>query len=308
MFAFPIHSPVQEIKYNVPEGYQLFIKRDDLIDPLISGNKWRKLKYQLTEAQHQHKKTLVSFGGAYSNHLLALASAAAKFGFNCVGIVRGDEVRKPSETLLLCQMLGMKLLYVSREEYKNKPTLFEHYFGEDTDAFFIDEGGFSALGAKGCEEIISELKEEYSDIFIAAGTACTSAGIINAIQKNKLNTHLHSVVVHNGLAEINSNLAQLCLPDTHYPIPNTRYSLLNTQEYGRYAQHTDNLLQFCLDFQHHTGILLDPVYTAKALAKCYNWMEENPSTQAIKKILFVHTGGLLGNLGKMEAFEKFLAR
>ena len=128
MFAFPIHSPVQEITYNVPAGYQLFIKRDDLIDPLISGNKWRKLKYQLAEAQHQHKKTLVSFGGAYSNHLLALASASAKFGFKSVGIVRGEEVRKASETLLLCRMLGMKLIYVSREEYKNKPALFEHYF------------------------------------------------------------------------------------------------------------------------------------------------------------------------------------
>ncbi len=299
MFNFQIHSPVQEIKYNVPEGYQLFIKRDDLIDPLISGNKWRKLKYQLAEAQDQHKKTLVSFGGAYSNHLLALASASAKFGFKSVAFVRGEEVRKPSETLLLCEMLGMKLIYVCREDYKNKKALFDARFANDADAYFIDEGGFSALGAKGCEEIISELTEEYSDIFIAAGTACTSAGILNAIYKNKLNTHLYSVVVHNGLEEIITNLTQLLLPDT-------RYSLLDTQEYGRYAQHTDELLQFCIDFQRNTGILLDPIYTAKALAKCYKWMQENPSTNTLKKILFVHTGGLLGNLGKMKAFEKFL--
>ncbi len=299
MFAFPIHSPVQEITYNVPNGNKLFIKRDDLIDPLISGNKWRKLKYQLLDAQHQHKNTLVSFGGAYSNHLLALASASAKFGFKCVGIVRGEEARKSSETLVLCQMLGMEIIQVNREEYKNKTALFEQYFSQNSDAYFIDEGGFSALGAKGCEEIISELTEEYTDIFIAAGTACTSAGIINAIQKNNLQTHLHSVVVHNGLEEITTNLTQLLLPDT-------RYSLLDTQEYGRYAQHTDELLQFCIDFQRNTGILLDPIYTAKALAKCYKWMQENPSTNTLKKILFVHTGGLLGNLGKMKAFEKFL--
>jgi 1-aminocyclopropane-1-carboxylate deaminase len=196
-------------------------------------------------------------------------------------------------------MLGMKLIFVSREEYKNKKALFDARFANDTDAYFIDEGGFSELGAKGCEEIITELTEVYNDIFIAAGTACTSAGIINAIQKNKLNTHLHSVVVHNGLAEIKTNLALLCLTAP-------RYSLLTTTEYGRYAQHTDALLQFCLDFQQNTGILLDPIYTAKALAKCYKWMQENPSTTLTKKILFVHTGGLLGNMGKMDAFEKFL--
>lgn len=308
MLDFPIHSPVQEIKYNVPEGYELYIKRDDLIDPLISGNKWRKLKYQLAEAQHQHKKTLVSFGGAYSNHLLALASASAKFGFKSVAFVRGEEVRKPSETLLLCEMLGMELMYVNREDYKNKSTLFENYFGKNSDTYFIDEGGFSALGALGCEEIISELTEEFTDIFIAAGTACTSAGILNAIHKNKLNTHLHSVVVHNGLEEITTNLAQLLLPDTRYSLPDTQYSLLATPEYGRYAKHTDELLQFCLDFQRNTGILLDPVYTAKALAKCYKWMQENPSTNTVKKILFVHTGGLLGNLGKMQAFENFVKK
>lgn len=301
MIDFPIHSPVQEITYEVPKGYQLFIKRDDLIDPLISGNKWRKLKYQLLDAQHQHKKTLVSFGGAYSNHLLALASAAAKFGFKSVGIVRGDELRKPSETLVLCQTLGMQLIQVSREEYKNKRALFELHFANNSDAYFIDEGGFSALGAQGCEELVDELTDEYSDIFIAVGTACTSAGIINALYKNKLNTHLHSVIVHNGLDEISSNLAQLLLP----ALPATHYSLLTTN-YGRYAQHTPELLQFCIDFQSNTGILLDPVYTAKALAKCYEWMNENPSTENTKKILFVHTGGLLGNLGKMEAFEKML--
>jgi 1-aminocyclopropane-1-carboxylate deaminase len=312
MFAFQIHSPIQEITYNVPEGYQLFMKRDDLIDPLISGNKWRKLKYQVAEAHHQHKTKLVSFGGAHSNHLLALASASAKFGFSSIAFVRGEEARKPSEILLLCKMMGMKIIQVSRDDYKNKPALFNSYFKEDALAYVIDEGGLSALGAKGCEEIISELTEEYTDIFIAAGTACTSAGILNAIHTNKLNTHLHSVVVHNGLEEIKSNLAQLLLPDTQYSLPSTPYSipanrlsLHATQEYGRYAQHTNELLEFSFQFQRNTGILLDPVYTAKALATCYKWMEENTSTTTIKKILFVHTGGLLGNLGKMEAFEKF---
>jgi 1-aminocyclopropane-1-carboxylate deaminase len=299
MFHFPIHSPIQEITYNVPGGYKLYIKRDDLIDPLISGNKWRKLKFQLEDAHQQHKKTLVSFGGAYSNHLLALASAAAKFGFKSVGIVRGDELRKSSETLVFCQMLGMEIIPVSREEYKHKQALFEHYFGKDTTAYFIDEGGFSALGAKGCEELITELEEEYSDVFIAAGTACTTAGIINAIKKNNLHTHVHSVVVHNGLDEIQQNLTQLLLPDT-------KYSLLDTKEHGRYAQHSPELLTFCIDFQQHTGILLDPIYTGKALYACYQWMKQTSNTATTKHLLFVHTGGILGNLGKLNVYEEFI--
>src|SRR6201996_9710228 len=120
---FEIFSPVQEIHNQVFEekGIKVFVKRDDLIHPIISGNKWRKLKYLLKQAQAESKTHLVTFGGAYSNHLLAHAAAAAKFGFKSTGIVRGEEVN--NDTLFLCRLYGMKLIFTDRESYRDKPAL-----------------------------------------------------------------------------------------------------------------------------------------------------------------------------------------
>ncbi len=304
MFEFPIHSPVEQITYDVPDGYSLFIKRDDLIDPLISGNKWRKLKFTLQEAHKQGKTTLVSFGGAYSNHLLALASAAAKFQLKSIAFVRGDEEQTENTMMIISRMMGMQFIRVSRDEYRDKPALFKKYFEKDDTAFFVDEGGMSAEGSLGCEEIIEELTDTYTDIFLAAGTGCTTAGIINAIKKKQLHTHVHSVVVHRGVEEVSTNITRYTIHDTRYSTFDTHYSLLTTPM--RYAQHSPELLQFCITFQQNTGIMLDPIYTGKAMMKCYEWMKGNPDGSG--KILFIHTGGLLGNLGKLDAFLPYLPR
>src|SRR6201991_1852242 len=138
-----IFSPVHQIKDKLfdEQGLEVFIKRDDLIHPIISGNKWRKLKYLLKQAQTENKTHLVTFGGAYSNHLLATAAAAARFGFKSTGIVRGEKV--DNDTLFLCRLHGMELIFTDRESYKDKPALFQQYFAGDPDAFFIDEGGAS---------------------------------------------------------------------------------------------------------------------------------------------------------------------
>src|SRR6201986_4953687 len=124
-----IFSPVQQINNTLfdKRGLKLFIKRDDLIHPIISGNKWRKLKYLLKKAQAENKNHLVTFGGAYSNHLLATAAASAKFGFKSTGIVRGEEVN--NDTLFLCRLHGMNLLFTDRESYRDKPALFYKFFG-----------------------------------------------------------------------------------------------------------------------------------------------------------------------------------
>lgn len=302
MFDFPIHSPIQQIRYNVPDGFELYIKRDDLIDPLISGNKWRKLKYALEDARTKNKNTLVSFGGAFSNHLLALASASAKFGFKTVGFIRGDEERQQSIFCTLYEMFGMQLIPLSREEYNDKTSAYNKHFETNEDAYFIDEGGRSALGTKGCEEIISELDTAYDHLFLAAGTGCTSAGILNAIHKNNLPSHLHVVAVHKGYDDIDSSIKELS--SAPYSIPNTQYSLHPSNT--RYAQHTDEILRFCIDFQKNTGILIEPIYTAKALMACYEWMKANRGNGNTQKVLFIHTGGMLGNLGKMEAFSQLL--
>src|ERR1700748_2175762 len=160
-----IYSPVQQIhdKLFDERDLKLFIKRDDLIHPIISGNKWRKLKYLLKRAQAENKNHLVTFGGAYSNHLLATAAAAAKFGFKATGIVRGEAVQ--NDTLFLCRLHGMELLFTDRESYRDKPALFKKHFAGNPRAFFIDEGGASAEGAKGCSELVDELKDTYAHIF-----------------------------------------------------------------------------------------------------------------------------------------------
>src|SRR5471030_868604 len=139
-----IYSPVQQLhdKLFDEKHIKVFIKRDDLIHPIISGNKWRKLKYILKRARAENKNHLVTFGGAYSNHLLATAAAAAKFGFKATGFVRGEPV--DNDTLFLCRLHGMQLIFVDRGPYRDKPALFQKHFGGDEDAFFVGEGGASA--------------------------------------------------------------------------------------------------------------------------------------------------------------------
>src|ERR1700744_2054581 len=176
-----IYSPIHQIQDPLfdEQGLSVFIKRDDLIHPIISGNKWRKLKYVLNRAQVEGKHHLVTFGGAYSNHLLATAAAAARFGFKATGFVRGEEVN--NDTLFLCRLHGMDLQFIDRDSYRDKQALFQKYFGGDDGAFFIDEGGASAEAAQGCSELVDELTEEYDHLLCACGTGTTAAGIINGL-------------------------------------------------------------------------------------------------------------------------------
>ena len=188
-----IFSPVQQISDELfdKKEIKVFIKRDDQIHPIISGNKWRKLKYILRRAEQENKKHLVTFGGAYSNHLLATAAAGAQFGFKTTGIVRGEQV--DNDTLFLSRLHGMNLLFTDRNSYKNKQALFEKHCSNDKEAFFIDEGGASAEGVQGCSELVDELTEPYDHIFCACGTGTTAAGIITGMQKHNLSAVFHAV-------------------------------------------------------------------------------------------------------------------
>lgn len=288
---FPIHSPIEKLSYR---GYNnIFIKRDDLIDPMISGNKWRKLKYSLKEAIGQSKDTIVTFGGAHSNHLLATASACAKFNLKSIAFVRGEEIKDSiSDVLFLCKMFGMHLIFVDRKEYLDKESLYNNHFKNNSDTYFIDEGGLSQQGMIGVAEMLDELNEAYDEIYLAAGTGCTTAGLLKGIYDRNLKCIVHSVVVHKHVNEIQSNLEK-------YSIPLTQLELHSTEEFGSYAQHSKELLEFCVDFTQSTGIIIDPIYTGKALFKMY----EQGSLTSASKVLFIHTGGIFGNLGKKSAFN-----
>jgi 1-aminocyclopropane-1-carboxylate deaminase len=281
-----IYSPVQQISNKLfdEQGISVFIKRDDLIHPMISGNKWRKLKYILKKAVAGNKTHLVTFGGAYSNHLLATAAAAAKFGFKSTGIVRGEEIS--NDTLFLCRLHGMELIFTDRESYRDKPALFNKYFGNDPNAFFIDEGGAGIEGARGCAELIDELTETYDHIFCACGTGTTAAGIINGLQSHKLNTEFNAVSVFKNGGFIKDEIDKY---------------LITPAEYHLHTKTDNKLIGFIKQFVADTGILIEPVYTGKMLYAIYDLAAKGHFKPG-SKILAIHTGGLLGLLGMKDKF------
>jgi 1-aminocyclopropane-1-carboxylate deaminase len=289
-----IYSPVHQIKNKLfdEQGLSVFIKRDDLIHPIISGNKWRKLKYILKTASAQNKSHLVTFGGAYSNHLLATAAAAAKFGFKATGIVRGEEIE--NNTLFLCKLHGMALLFTDRESYRDKPAFFNKYFGDDTEAFFIDEGGASPEGVQGCAELVDELTQPYDYLFCACGTGTTAAGIINGLQKQGLNTQFNAVPVFKNGGFIKDEI------DKYLNTP-ANYQLHTDYHFGGYAKTDNELITFIKQFVADTGILIEPVYTGKMLYAIYDLAAKNYFKPG-SSILAIHTGGLIGLLGMKDKF------
>ena len=289
-----IFSPVQQISNPLfdKHGVKVFLKRDDLIHPMISGNKWRKLKYLLKNAQTHHKNHLVTFGGAYSNHLLATAAAAAKFGFKSTGIVRGEDV--DNDTLFLCKLHGMQLLFTDRESYRDKPALFNQYFGDNENAIFIDEGGASAEGARGCSELVDELTETYDHIFCASGTGTTAAGIINGLTNHQLKTRFNAIPVFKNGGFLKEEI------DRFLTTP-ANYDLHLDYHFGGYGKVTDELISFIKQFVATTGIVIEPVYTGKMVYALYDLIARNYFKPG-SNILAIHSGGIWGLLGMKEKF------
>ncbi|OKS85296.1 1-aminocyclopropane-1-carboxylate deaminase/D-cysteine desulfhydrase [Mucilaginibacter polytrichastri] len=292
VFDLEIYSPVQEIKHPLftDKGLYVHIKRDDMIHPVISGNKWRKLKYTMVAAHQASKTHLVTFGGAYSNHLLATAAAAAKFGFKSTGFVRGEEVS--NDTLFLCRLHGMQLIFTDRDSYRDKQVLFDQHFGNDDSAFFINEGGASAAAAQGCSELVAELPQTYDHLFCACGTGTTAAGILNGLQH--LPTLFHAVPVLKGGEFIADEIKQ-------YTEHNPMYELHTQYHFGGYAKTTPELIDFIQGFIASTGILIEPVYTGKMMYALFDLARKDHFKPG-SSILAVHTGGLIGLLGMKEKF------
>lgn len=259
------------------------MKRDDLLHPFVSGNKYRKLKYLAADAKQLGKNHLVTFGGAYSNHLVATASAGAALGLKTTAILRGEEELN-NPMLSICQLYGMELKQISRELYRDKDKTFSSFFSdEDTDVYRIEEGGYSALGAKGCKDLLGELKQPYQHIFCAVGTGTTLAGLINGADAN---TTINGVVVLKGAEYIKGEI------DSLLPQPKA-YTLHHNFHFGGYGKFDKEVIDFIKRYAVQTGVLLDPVYTAKMMLGLTQLVEQDyfaPNT----KILAIHTGGLWG--------------
>ncbi len=289
-----LDSPLQHLK-----GFgtqQLFVKRDDLIDPYISGNKWRKLKYIVDTAKNQRKNHLVTFGGAYSNHLLATAAACSRLGLKSTAFVRGEASECiNNEILMLCKLFGMELIFTDRVSYKEKNTLFQMHFGSDQNALFVAEGGAGPEAVRGCAEIIAELPADTDHIFCAAGTGTTAAGLLTGIYQQGLKTKLHVVPVLKGGAFIADEILK-------YTGNNAQLVLHTEYHFGGYAKTTSTLIEYIKRFTTTEGILVDPVYTGK-MFYALNDLYERQYFKPTDKIVALHTGGLLGLMGMKDKFH-----
>ena len=269
----------------------LFIKREDLIHPYISGNKFRKLKYNLDEAIKLKKKSLLTFGGAFSNHIVATAVAGEIAGLKTFAIIRGEELGlnlaktlEENATLRRAHESGMKFHFVSRELYRQKTSFgfIEKMKNKWGDFYLIPEGGTNIFGVQGCEEILSVEDKKMNFICCAVGTGGTIAGLINGSKRNQ------KLI---GFPALKGNF--LSEEIKKYTINNKKWRLQKDYTFGGYAKHTDELIRFINDFNKQTGVLLDPVYTGKMMFGVLDlikkdYFEENT------KILAIHTGGIQG--------------
>lgn len=295
MLDFDFYSPEEEIAlpFYKERGVRVFVKRDDLIHPYISGNKWRKLKYPLQQAKTAGKTLLVTFGGAWSNHLLATACAGAKFGFRTYGFVRGDQIDNP--VLQLCQLFGMKLHFVDRERYRDKKGLFNLYFRDSREAYFIDEGGYGTLAAQGCSEIANEICRTYDHVFCACGTGTTLAGLADGVAMRQWKTTLHGVPVLKGGSFILDEIANLGIIDA----ANVRLHL--DYHFGGYAKTKPELIEFIKTFTRQTSIVVEPTYTGKLFYAVHDLIGQEQIASG-SKVLVIHSGGLTGLLGMLDRF------
>jgi 1-aminocyclopropane-1-carboxylate deaminase len=277
-------------------GISLSVKREDQIHPFISGNKYRKLKYNLLEAARQKKTTLLTFGGAFSNHIAAVAQAGETYGFKTIGIIRGEELsNKVNEnaTLTFARSKGMRLVFVSREQYRNKgeKTFLQNLQLQKNAFYVLPEGGTNSLAVKGCEEILSDHDKQFDYITCCVGTGGTIAGLINAAASTQ------SVLGFPALKSefLTKEIRKFAKKDN--------WQLINDYSFGGYAKVNTNLIEFINDFYKQTKIPLDPVYTGKMMFGILDLINKGYFKRGTK-ILAIHTGGLQGIAGMNQKLKK----
>jgi len=267
----------------------LYIKREDLLHPYVSGNKFRKLKYNLVQAKSENKKTLLTFGGAFSNHILAVAAAGNVQGFKTIGIIRGEELKDKiaeNPTLKKAQDLGMVFEFVNREIYREKsnPKFIQQLADKFEDFYLIPEGGTNDLAVKGCEEILTATDEKFDYICCAVGTGGTTSGLINC-SKNSQQVLGFPALKGDFLRE-----------DICKFVSKSNWDLITDYHFGGYAKVSEELILFINDFYQKHKVPLDPIYSGKMLFGVMDLISKNYFPEN-SKILVIHTGGLQGITG-----------
>lgn len=297
-------SILQNVKLpDTNKEYTLYLKREDLINPIISGNKWRKLKYNLKEADKLGEKKILTFGGAFSNHIHATAGAGKIFGFNTVGVIRGEEHLPLNPTLQFAADCGMKLFYLDRTTYRRKTDLkvlqsLKSKFGQ---FYLVPEGGTNQLAVKGASEIVKNLNADYDYILSACGTGGTLSGIICGLNGSK---NIIGVPVLKGADFLNEDIAKYVKEFSGKNYSNWNLNL--NYHFGGYAKITKELVKFIKDFESINYVQLDPIYTGKLLLAVQEMLNKNEFIEN-PIIIAIHTGGLQGIAGMKNRMDKLLS-
>lgn len=271
---------------NLPDSLKTGVLRLDIVHPVISGNKWYKLKEYLKEAREQNKTTIVTFGGAFSNHIVATAAACNRFGFKSIGIIRGERPKILSYTLQDAIDFGMQLFFLSRDAYKKKSIPQEIYDTHEKDQlYFVNEGGFGHLGMLGAASIINEADTStFTHMITAVGTGTTMAGLLKASLPHQ---EIIGISVMKNNFSLTSAVEQL-VQDKH------NFRILHDFHFGGYAKCTPLLLDFMNQWYQKTNIPSDFVYTGK-LFYAFEYLVSQNFFPRDSNILLIHSGGLQGN-------------
>ena len=292
--------PVQKLASQLLQEKRitLLVRREDLLHPEVSGNKWRKLKYNLLAAAENNLETLLTFGGAFSNHIAAVAAAGKLFGFKTIGLIRGEEHSTLNPTLQKAIENGMEVHYLDRETYRRKNNTdfqekLRQQFGK---VYIIPEGGTNNSALQGCAEIVSEIKEPFDVLCCSAGTGGTAAGLLIGLNGDKelqVFSALKGDFLKAGINQLTTNFNGKIYEN---------WQLQTAYHFGGYAKTKPELFSFIQDFEQQFSIPLEPVYTGKMFFGLFELIRKDcfkPGTT----IIAIHTGGLQGRLGFSEHFN-----
>ena len=276
----------QEIHTTFQNDISLTIKREDLIHPFVSGNKFRKLKYNLLQAKVENKTTLLTFGGAFSNHIAAVAYAGKEQGFKTIGIIRGEEILDKIEenpTLKFAQENGMQFEFVTREDYRHKSevSFIEKLKEKFGDFYLVPEGGTNELAVKGCEEILTDEDAVFDYVCCAVGTGGTISGLIN------------SALSHQKVLGFPALKGDFLTDEIRIFAKKDNWNLISDYHFGGYGKINLELIEFINAFFEENKVPLDPIYTGKMVFGVIDLIHKN-YFPADSKILLIHTGGLQG--------------
>ena len=287
---FDVQKSINEpIRISNTYGVDLFLKREDHIHPIISGNKYRKLKYNIEAAKKQGYKAILTFGGAFSNHIAAVAAVGKAFNFKTIGIIRGDELGDKIEsnpTLMYAESCGMTFKFISRALYREKhnPSVIKSILKGFSNYYFVPEGGTNDLAIKGCEEILNQYDKNFNFVCCSVGTGGTISGIINS-------SNSHQYVL--GFPALKGSFLK---EDISKFVRKKNWNIITDYHFGGYGKVDVDLINFINQFKKDNNIQLDPVYTGKMMFGVYDLLKKGYFPKG-SKVLAIHTGGLQGIVG-----------